>query len=259
MENENGADTQESITPAEETTDNLEGKVEAPERPQWLPEKFKTEEAMGDAYENLERKFTESQQNLKERERLIDEYLLSNVNPKESQKKSVDWSSIDDSGMPGAQIGGLVEETVNSATGALSKEVSELKEMVRGISAKAEVMSLEPDYSKYATDPQFIKWAKDSYPQAVLQQVDSDPKSAAWLVGEYKQRFSTQSDSENTEIKDVDTTRGAPVTGSGKGGRGNNKKVWTRTELAELRSKDPDKYQSLSDEIDAAYKEGRVK
>ena len=58
---------------------------------------------------------------------------------------------------------------------------------------------------------------------------------------------------ESSQVKAANTGN---VRGSAEGSR---KKVYRRADIIKLMKTDPDRYQALSDEIMAAYAEGRVK
>lgn len=257
MEIVNDSVVTQTTTKSDDKEVNLEDKgVETSDRPAWLPEKFETGDALAESYGNLERELTRKSQELADKNRLMDEYILSKVTPQEVAPAPVDFSTLDGEGLPGQKVGSLVGEAISAVTEPLIKEVTSLKNQLASIATKTEVMGLEPDYMKYQSDTKFIDWANNNFPQGVLQSANVDSKTAAWIVGEYKKRFNTPDDTTVTE--DADTNVTIPATSQGKTVV-TGKKIWSRMELTKLRAENPDEYQRLSAEIDQAYKDGRVK
>ncbi len=119
-----------------------------------------------------------------------------------------------------------------------------------------------PDFGDIAKDQDFANWVKSSPIRIkIFEQADSgyDFDSANELLSTYKQLRSvkqkqTSDDGEVTRKQNLKAV-GVDVGGSGE----SSKKVYRRADLIRLKMQDPNRYDALSDEIMAAYAEGRVR
>ena len=119
-----------------------------------------------------------------------------------------------------------------------------------------------PDFGDIAKDQDFANWVKSSPIRIkIFEQADSgyDYDSANELLSTYKQLRSvkqkqTSDDGEVTRKQNLKAV-GVDVGGSGE----SSKKVYRRADLIRLKMQDPNRYDALSDEIMAAYQEGRVR
>lgn len=119
-----------------------------------------------------------------------------------------------------------------------------------------------PDFGEIAKEQDFANWVKSSPVRIkIFEQADSgyDFDSANELLSTYKQLRSvkqkqTSDDGEITRKQNLKAV-GVDVGGSGE----SSKKVYRRADLIRLKMQDPNRYDALSDEIMAAYAEGRVR
>lgn len=119
-----------------------------------------------------------------------------------------------------------------------------------------------PDFGDIARDQDFANWVKSSPVRIkIFEQADAgyDFDSANELLSTYKQLRSvkqkqTSDDGEVTRKQNLKAV-GVDVGGSGE----SSKKVYRRADLIRLKMQDPNRYDALSDEIMAAYQEGRVR
>jgi len=119
-----------------------------------------------------------------------------------------------------------------------------------------------PDFGDIAKEQDFANWVKSSPIRIkIFEQADSgyDFDSANELLSTYKQLRSvkqkqTSDDGEVTRKQNLKAV-GVDVGGSGE----SSKKVYRRADLIRLKMQDPNRYDALSDEIMAAYQEGRVR
>jgi hypothetical protein len=119
-----------------------------------------------------------------------------------------------------------------------------------------------PDFGDIAKEQDFANWVKSSPIRIkIFEQADSgyDFDSANELLSTYKQLRSvkqkqTSDDGEITRKQNLKAV-GVDVGGSGE----SSKKVYRRADLIRLKMQDPNRYDALSDEIMAAYAEGRVR
>ena len=119
-----------------------------------------------------------------------------------------------------------------------------------------------PDFTQIVQDPDFANWVKSSPIRIGLYAKadgEFDYDSANELLSTYKQLkgVKTKQTSDAGEVSRKQNLRAASVDSGGSGESG--KRVYRRADLIRLKMTDPQRYESLSDEIMAAYAEGRVK
>jgi len=119
-----------------------------------------------------------------------------------------------------------------------------------------------PDFTQIVQDPDFANWVKSSPIRIGLYAKadgEFDYDSANELLSTYKQLkgVKTKQTSDAGEVSRKQNLRAASVDSGGTGESG--KRVYRRADLIRLKMTDPQRYESLSDEIMAAYAEGRVK
>jgi hypothetical protein len=113
------------------------------------------------------------------------------------------------------------------------------------------------------TDPSFAQWIKGSKVRTQLfVQADQnyDSESADELFTLWKERKVVAQQTATVEKQARKQKIRAVSTGSVKGSAEKSRgKQYRRSDLIKLMKTDPERYQSLSDEIFQAYAEGRVK
>jgi len=119
-----------------------------------------------------------------------------------------------------------------------------------------------PDFGQVAQDPDFVNWVKSSPIRLGLYAKadgEYDYDSANELLSTYKQLKGVRTKQTNDagEASRKQNLRAASVDTGGTGEAG--RKVYRRADLIRLKMTDPQRYESLSDEIMTAYQEGRVK
>ena len=122
-----------------------------------------------------------------------------------------------------------------------------------------------PDYTQVVQDADFANWIKASKVRVQLFQAaeNFNLDAADELLSTYKQLKSINKpqvkEPPSAEEKAARTSsmQAAAVDTGGSGESG--KKVYRRTDLIRLKMRDPAKFKDMQDEIDKAYREGRVK
>jgi len=127
---------------------------------------------------------------------------------------------------------------------------------------QSKLASEHPDFSQVVQDPDFVNWVKSSPIRLGLYAKadgEYDYDSANELLSTYKQLKSvkTKQTSDAGEATRKQNLKAASVDTGGTGESG--RKVYRRADLIRLKMTDPQRYEMLSDEIMAAYAEGRVK
>ena len=129
--------------------------------------------------------------------------------------------------------------------------------------ALAALNNKHPDMQEILGDPKFAEWIKASKIRTQLfvaadQQYDAD--SADELFTLWKERKTVAQQTAQVEKQARKQTLKAANTGNARGSaEGSRKKVYRRADIIKLMKTDPERYQALSEEILAAYAEGRVK
>ena len=119
-----------------------------------------------------------------------------------------------------------------------------------------------PDFGQIVQDADFVNWVKSSPVRIGLYAKadgEYDYDSANELLTTYKQlkgvKAKQTSDAGETQRKSNLKAASVDVGGTGESG----KRVYRRADLIRLKMTDPNRYDALSEEIMAAYAEGRVK
>jgi hypothetical protein len=123
-----------------------------------------------------------------------------------------------------------------------------------------------PDFSEIVLgDPEFAKWVGGSKIRTALFQAAEkfDVDAADELLSTYKQLKTVKVAQQAQETAKVDTkardaalkTVAVDTSGSGE----TTRKVYRRADLIRLKMRDPARYESMGDEIMAAYAQGRVR
>ena len=225
-----------------------------------LPAKFqgKSMEDVIASYENLEKELGRKGQEVGELRKLTDgilqQQLTTNQNGTEAQyEEEVDF--FDD---PDAAVNKAIES---------HPQFREFKEQQALQQAKATTQQLEtahPDYLEVIGDPKFQEWVKDSpiRTQLYVSAHNYDLNSANELLGNWKERSLIS----NTAV--AEAGKEAKRTAALKNGKGVSrtssestagKKTYRRADLIRLRTNDPERYETLQEEILSAYADGRVK
>jgi len=119
-----------------------------------------------------------------------------------------------------------------------------------------------PDFTQIVQDQEFVDWVKSSPIRLGLYAKadgEYDYDSANELLSTYKQLkgVRTKQTSDAGEATRKQNLKAAAVDTGGTGETG--KRVYRRADLIRLKMTDPQRYETLSDEIMTAYQEGRVK
>ena len=143
------------------------------------------------------------------------------------------------------------------------REAEEYSSNYKKQSALAELNNKHPDMQDILGDPKFADWIKASKIRTQLfvaadQEYDAD--SADELFSLWKERKQVVQQTANVEKQERKQQLKAANTGNARGSaEGTRKKVYRRADIIKLMRTDPERYQSLSEEILTAYAEGRVK
>jgi hypothetical protein len=231
----------------------IETPKEEPEVPE-LPEKYR-----GKSVADIARMHQEAEQligrharEVGEVRKLADELLRSQLQkkPEPEQPKEVDFFENP-------------QEAVRQAV-ATSPEVLAAKQyamQAQMAQARQTLVQKHPDFAQVVQNSEFAAWVQGSKVRQQLFQAAEgyDVDAADELLSTFKALKSVKqkqvSEVEN-EARDQ-SLRAASVDTSGSGE--SSKKVYRRADLIRLKLSNPAKFEAMQDEIDAAYRDGRVK
>ena len=143
------------------------------------------------------------------------------------------------------------------------KEAEEYTRQAKQASIIGKIEQKHPDFKDIVSDEAFAEWVKASKVRTELyiradQHFDFD--SADELLSLWKERRQAVSNTADLNKADRQRQARAASTGTAKGsGEAPSRKIYRRADIIELMQKDPKRYNAMSDEIMAAYAEGRVK
>jgi hypothetical protein len=119
-----------------------------------------------------------------------------------------------------------------------------------------------PDYSQVVNDAEFQNWVKSSPIRLGLYAKadgEFDYDSANELLSTYKELRGVKAQ-QSEKASDASRTKSMKAAQVDVGGSGeSSKRVYRRADLIRLKMTDPSRYETLNDEILAAYAEGRVR
>ena len=122
-----------------------------------------------------------------------------------------------------------------------------------------------PDFQEIAVSSDFQDWvAKSKVRTQLYVQADKDfdYEAADELLSTYKAIVGKKAEEGQQQAKELSASRQKQLkaaTVDAGGGNETSRKVYRRADLIRLKMTDPARYEALSDEIMAAYAEGRVK
>ena len=256
---------QEEVKPEEGTEyANIEEapQVEQPqEEPQVeLPDKFKNKsvEDIISSYENLERELGRKGQELGELRKLTDGILQQQVTTSQNGTEAPPEEDLDFFDDPDKAVSKAIEN---------HPKFRQFEEQQKAQHVEVPTQRLKeahPDYLEVVQDQKFQEWVKESpiRKQLFVAAHSYNLDSALELIGNWKERALISNTSEAVANKAVEREQAM------KAGKGvsrtsaestSGKKIYRRADLIRLKTTDPERYESLQDEILAAYAEGRVK
>jgi hypothetical protein len=128
--------------------------------------------------------------------------------------------------------------------------------------AQQRLAQTHPDFVDVVKSGDFADWIKGSKVRTELfQRADRfDFDAANELLSTYKQLKSVKQKVDVPAEEKEARTKAMQSVAVDTGGSGDTgKKVYRRADLIRLKLRDPSKYESMQDEIDLAYRQGRVK
>ena len=256
----------QEITPQEDSTAVEQPQVEATPAPveEELPEKYKGKTAaeIAKMHQEAEKLIGRQANEVHEVRSLADQLLKQQLEAnKKVQQQPIEESLEEDFFADPKQA---VARTVEKHPAVLEAKQAALE--LKKMKTAQQLAAKHPDFATIAQDAGFQDWVKSSAIRLNLfakADAEYDFDSADELLSTYKeikqikQAQQTQA-TQAVESKAQEQAMKAATVDVGGTGE-SSRKVYRRADLIKLKMTDPARYEAMSDEIMAAYAEGRVK
>lgn len=249
-------ETQE--TPEEETTlEEEEQEQETTEEPE-IPQKYqgKSTAEIIRMHQEAEKLLGKQSSEVGELRKVVDDYIQTQLS-EQAPKQSEPEEEIDFFSEPDKAVARAIDNHPKI------KEAEKISNQYRQSTAMAELQRRHPDMNEILQNDKFVDWIKGSkIRQQLFVQADQqyDYEAADELFTLWKERQQVVSQTAATEKTERKKAVKAASTGNVRGsGEQSAKKVYRRSDIIKLMKEDPERYMSLSNEIMAAYADGRVR
>ena len=253
--------------PEEDNVDTIENEVEEiqqeeveqPQEEPTVPEKYqgKSLEEVVQMHQEAEKLLGRQSSEVGELRKVVDDYISTQTQQQAPQQYVEPEDDIDYFTDPQGAVNKAIENHPKI------REAEQYSAQYKQQAALATLNNKHPDMQEILGDPKFAEWIKSSKIRTQLfvaadQQYDAD--SADELFSLWKERKQVVKQTANVEKQERKQQLKAANTGNARGSaEGSRKKVYRRADIIKLMRTDPERYQSLSEEILQAYAEGRVK
>ena len=255
--------------PEEENVDEIETNevneiqqeevVEQPQEEPSLPEKYqgKSLEEVVQMHQEAEKLLGRQSSEVGELRKVVDDYITSQTQSAPQPQNVEPEDDIDYFTDPQGAVNRAIENHPKI------REAQEYSQQYKQQAALATLSSKHPDMQEILGDPKFAEWIKASKIRTQLfvqadQEYNAD--AADELFSLWKERKTVTQQTAQVEKQARKQQLKAANTGNARGSsEGSRKKVYRRADIIKLMKNDPERYQSLSEEIFQAYAEGRVK
>ena len=249
-------------TTEELTTDTVENpEEEQPQEPESnLPEKYqgKSVEDLVQMHQELEKFSGKQSTEVGELRKVVDNYIQTQLsNQQAPQQQQQEDDDVDFFVDPQNAVNRAIDNHPKI------KEAQAYTQQAKQQATLSQLKSKHPDMESILQDAGFAEWIKGSKVRTQLfVQADQgyDYDAADELFSLWKEKTSVAQQTANVEKQARKNTLKSASTGNARGtAEGSRKKVYRRADIIKLMRTDPERYQSLSDELLKAYAEGRVR
>ena len=254
--------------PEEDNVDTIENEaeetqleeVEQPQEKPTVPEKYqgKSMEEVVQMHQEAEKLLGRQSSEVGELRKVVDDYISNQTPTQAPQQQHVEpEDDIDYFTDPQGAVNRAIENHPKI------REAEQYTAQYKKQSSLSTLQAKHSDMQQILGDPKFAEWIKASKIRTQLfvqadQQYDAD--AADELFSLWKERKTVAQQTANVERQARKQTLKAASTGNARGSaEGTRRKVYRRADIIKLMKNDPDRYQAMSEEIMAAYAEGRVK
>jgi hypothetical protein len=250
---------------ATETTEELTtNTVETPEEEQPqepdVPEKYqgKSVEDLVQMHQELEKFSGKQSTEVGELRKVVDNYIQTQLSEQQApQQQQQEDDDVDFFVDPQNAVNRAIDNHPKI------KEAQAYTQQAKQQATLSQLKANHPDMESILQDAKFAEWIKGSKVRTKLfVQADQsyDYDAAHELFSLWKERSQVVQQTANVEKQARKNTLKSASTGNARGtAEGSRKKVYRRADIIKLMRTDPERYQSLSDELLKAYAEGRVR
>jgi len=247
-------DTQDTVeTPQEE---------EQPQQPE-VPEKYrgKSVEDLVQMHQELEKFSGKQSTEVGELRKVVDNYIQTQLSvqqaPQQQQYQDDNDDDVDFFVDPKTAVSRAIDNHPKI------KEAQAYTQQYKQQATLAQLKSSHPEMEQILQDPKFAEWIKGSKVRTQLfVQADQayDYDAANELFSLWKERNQVVQQTAQAEREARKSSVKTASTGNARGtAEGSRRKVYRRADIIKLMRTDPERYQSMSDELLKAYAEGRVR
>lgn len=244
-------------TPSELEAEEAKLPDAVPDTKPELPDRYRNKslEDIIKMHQEAEKVIGRQAQEVGEVRKLADELIKQNLGAK-SQPVEKEEPEVDFFEDPKKAI----HKTIETHPDVLAAR--EASAQFRLLQAKQKLAQTHPDYEQVVQNEDFTNWVKSSPVRIGLYakaDAEADFDAANELLSTYKELrgVRTKQVEQQASATRQQTMKAAQVDSGGTGE--SSKRVYRRADLIRLKMTDPARYDALSDEIMAAYAEGRVK
>jgi hypothetical protein len=186
--------------------------------------------------------------------KVVDEFVMSQSSNKETSEpeEEIDYFSDPEKAM---------QRAIDKHPSVV--EAKQASTNMKRQSAQSILKDKHPDMKEMLLDSNFTSWVGDSnFRTRLLQEADRnfDYEAADEVFSMWKERQSLIGQTTKAEKQNrTAAVKSASTGGSAGTSQTSSKKIFRRADIIKLMRNDPNRYEALSDEIMAAYAEGRVK
>ena len=245
-------------TPEEETT--LEQEQQETTEEQEVPQKYqgKSTAEIIRMHQEAEKLLGKQSSEVGELRKVVDDYIQTQLSEQApQQQQEAEQEDIDFFSDPDKAVARAIDNHPKI------KEAEQISSQYRQSTAMAELQRRHPDMQSILQDNKFAEWIKGSkIRQQLFVQADQqyDYEAADELFNTWKERQQVVGQTAASEKTERKKAVKAASTGNVRGsGEQSAKKVYRRSDIIKLMKEDPERYMSLSNEIMAAYADGRVR
>ena len=246
-------DTQDTVETPEE---------EQPQQPE-VPEKYqgKSVEDLVQMHQELEKFSGKQSTEVGELRKVVDDYIQTQLStqqaPQQQQQQDDNDDDVDFFVDPKTAVSRAIDNHPKI------KEAQAYTQQYKQQATLAQLKSSHPEMEQILQDPKFAEWIKGSKVRTQLfVQADQayDYDAAHELFSLWKDRNQVVQQTAQAERAARKSQVKSATTGNARGtSDGSRRKVYRRADIIKLMRTDPERYQSMSDELLKAYSEGRVR
>jgi len=240
------------VPPVEEAPQEATPSSEEPQPN--LPEKYrdKSVEDIIEMHQNAEKMIGRSSSEVGELRKIVDDFITSQSTQEQPPEEEIDFFAD-----PKQAVTQAIE---NHPAVKEAKQASEaVKAREKAAQAEAALLERHPDANEILGNPEFQQRLQKSplMQQAInnaAKNTDVEAMSAVfdeWKANKPVAQENTTTPSQQQQVKQAST-------GAVRAGAGESRKLYRRTDIIDLMVNDPDRYERLLPEIEAAYREKRV-